>query len=148
MNFFDINTEGCDLRAEEELIVASFTRRLVEIAAVSGARGSGSSPTAALNAIRLPAIALDRKGIVVDVNAAAEVVFDNNIKIKDSRLFVRDLDSRNLLKEARECIWKTQLDPEIYARLLVVLCGVDEILGYAIDILERDRNAKRQTYQE
>jgi hypothetical protein len=34
------------------------------------------------------------------VNAAAEVVFDNNIKIKDRRLFVRDLDSRNLLKEA------------------------------------------------
>lgn len=100
MNFFDMNKEGCDLRAEEELIVASFTRRLVEIAAVSGARGSGSSPTAALNAIRLPAIALDRKGIVVDVNAAAEVVFDNNIKIKDRRLFVRDLDSRNLLKEA------------------------------------------------
>ena len=100
MNFFDMNKEGCDLRAEEELIVASFTRRLVEIAAVSGARGSGSSPTAAFNAIRLPAIALDRKGIVVDVNAAAEVVFDNNIKIKDRRLFVRDLDSRNLLKEA------------------------------------------------
>jgi DNA-binding CsgD family transcriptional regulator len=34
------------------------------------------------------------------VSAAAEVVFDNNIKIKDRRLFVRDLDSRNLLKEA------------------------------------------------
>jgi hypothetical protein len=85
VNFFDMNTEGCDLRAEEKLIVASFTRRLIEIAAVSGARKSGSSPTAAFNAMRLPAIALDRKGIVVDVNAAAEVVFDNNIKIKDRR---------------------------------------------------------------
>jgi hypothetical protein len=38
VNFFDMNKEGCDLRAEEELIVASFTRRLIEISAVSGAR--------------------------------------------------------------------------------------------------------------
>jgi hypothetical protein len=62
VNFFDMNKEGCDLRAEEELIVASFTRRLIKISAVSGARGSGSSPTAAFNAMRLPAIALDQKG--------------------------------------------------------------------------------------
>ena len=100
MNVFDTNSEVSNLRAEEERILASFTRRLIEIAAVSGARGSGTSPTAMLNAMRLPAIALDRHGFVVDANAAAEVVFDDNIRIKDRRLFVRDPDSRNLLKEA------------------------------------------------
>ena len=88
------------LCSEEERILASFTRRLIEIAAVSGARGSATSPTAALNAMRLPAIAIDRHGFVVDANAAAEVVFDDNIKIKDRRLFIRDPDSRSLLKEA------------------------------------------------
>ena len=100
MNFFDTNSEVGNLRAEEERILASFTQRVIEIAAVAGARGSGTSPTAALSAMRLPAIALDQHGFVVDVNAAADVVFDSNIKIKDRRLFVRDPDSRTLLKEA------------------------------------------------
>src|SRR5580700_10167986 len=90
MNFLDMNSEVCNLRAEEERILASFTRRLIEIAAVAGAHGSAPSPTAALNAMRLPAIALDQHGFVADVNAAADTIFDNDVKIKDRRLFVRD----------------------------------------------------------
>ena len=73
---------------------------MIEIAAVAGGRGSGTSPTAALNAMRLPAIALDQHGFVADVNAAADAVFDDNIKIKDKRLFIRDPSARALLKEA------------------------------------------------
>jgi DNA-binding CsgD family transcriptional regulator len=99
MNFFDMNSEVCNLRAEEERILSSFTRRLIEIAAVAAARGSAPSPTAALNAMRLPAIALDQHGFVADVNAAAETIFDNDVKIKDRRLFVRDSAARALLKE-------------------------------------------------
>jgi DNA-binding CsgD family transcriptional regulator len=99
MTILDTNTEACDLRAEEEHILASFTRRLIEIATVTGARRTSSSPTAALNAMRLPAIALDQRGFVADANAAADVVFDNDIKIKDRRLFVRDLAARTQLKE-------------------------------------------------
>jgi DNA-binding CsgD family transcriptional regulator len=100
MNFFDMNAEVGNLRAEEERILASFTRRLIEIAAVAQARGSGTSPAAALNAMRLPAIALDQHGCVADVNAAAETIFDNDVKIKDRRLFVRDPAARALLKDA------------------------------------------------
>src|ERR1700731_3874280 len=74
MNFF-MNAEVCNLRAEEERILASFTRRLIEIAAVAGGHGSASAPTAALDAMRLPAIALDQDGFVADVNAAAEAIF-------------------------------------------------------------------------
>ena len=99
MNFLDMNSDVCNLRAEEERILASFTRRLIEIAAVAGAHGSVSSPTAALNAMRLPAIALDQHGFVAEVNAAAETIFDNDVKIKDRRLFVRDPAARALLKE-------------------------------------------------
>jgi DNA-binding CsgD family transcriptional regulator len=100
MTILEKEPEIGNLRAEEERILATFTRRLIEIAAVSGARGAAASPTATLNAMRLPAIALDRHGFVADVNSAAEAVFDNNIKIKDRRLFVRDLDSRTLIKDA------------------------------------------------
>ena len=100
MAILDMNSELGYLRAEEDLILSNFTRRLIEIAAVSGAPGTGASPTTALNALRLPAIALDRHGFVADENAATEAVFDSNIKIKDRRLFVRDPDARALLKEA------------------------------------------------
>src|SRR6201988_339475 len=100
MNFFDMNSEVCNLSAEEERILASFTRRLIEIAAAAEARGSGTSPAAALNAMRLPAIALDQEGFVAEVNAAAEAVFDNDFRIKDRRLFVRDPAARTLLKDA------------------------------------------------
>jgi DNA-binding CsgD family transcriptional regulator len=100
MAILDMDSDVSHLRAEEERILASFTRRLIEIASVAGAPGSGTSPTAALNAMRLPAIALDQNGFVVDVNATADAVFDHNIKIKDRRLFVRDPDARTLLKEA------------------------------------------------
>src|SRR5580700_11250994 len=88
MNFFDVNSEAGD---------PSFTQRLIEIAA---ARGSGTPPAAALNAMRLPAIALDQEGFVAEVNAAAEAVFDNDFRIKDRRLFVRDTAARALLKGA------------------------------------------------
>jgi DNA-binding CsgD family transcriptional regulator len=100
MTILDMDSEVCNLRAEEERILASFTRRLIEIASAAGARGSGASPTAALNAMRLPAIAVDQHGVVVDVNATANVVFDDNIKVKDKRLFIRDPEARTLLKEA------------------------------------------------
>src|ERR1700692_4317893 len=96
----DMNSDVCNLRAEEERILASFTRRLIEIAAVAGAHGSVSSPTAALNAMRLPAIAHDQHGFVAEVNAAAETIFDNDVRIKDRRLFVRDTEARALLKDA------------------------------------------------
>ena len=100
MTILDMDSEVCNLRAEEERILASFTRRLIEIASAAGARGSGASPTAALNAMRLPAIAVDQHGVVVDVNATANVVFDDDIKVKDRRLFIRDPQARTHLKEA------------------------------------------------
>jgi hypothetical protein len=100
MSFFDMNSEVCELCAGEERILASFTRRLMEIVVLAGGRGSDSSPTAALNALRLPAIALDRHGFVVGVNPAADVVFDPHINVKDRRLFVRDPAAQTLLKEA------------------------------------------------
>jgi DNA-binding CsgD family transcriptional regulator len=98
MSMLDVYSDGWQFSAEEERILASFTLRLIEIAAVAGARGTGTSATDALNTMRLPAIALDRRRFVVDVNAAADAVFDNDVKIKDKRLFVRDLEARALLK--------------------------------------------------
>jgi DNA-binding CsgD family transcriptional regulator len=120
MIILDTDSEVSNLRAEEERILASFTQRLIEIAAVAGARGSGTSPTAALNAMRLPAIALDRQGFVTDVNAAADVVFDDDLKIKDRRLFVRDTNSRTLLKEAIDRLKTPTLDSLMSESVIVL----------------------------
>jgi len=123
MTVLDMNSEICDLRAEEERILASFTRSLIEIASVAGAPGSGTSPIAALNAMRLPAIAIDQHGFVADVNAAADAVFDQNINIKDRRLFVRNPDARTLLKNAVDQLKELSrldslaLDPVIVPRM-------------------------------
>jgi hypothetical protein len=111
MTILEMNSEICNLQTEEERVLASFTRRLIEIAAVAGARGSGTCPTAVLTAIGLPAVALDRYGFVVDVNAAANAVFDDDIKIKDRRLFVHDHAARALLKEAIAQLRKPRLIP-------------------------------------
>ena len=42
--------------------------------------------------------------IYADVNAAADAVFDSDIKIKDKRLFLRDLEARAILKASAEWI--------------------------------------------
>ena len=99
-----MNSEVFSLGAEEERNLASFTRRLIEIAAVAGGRGSGTSPIAVLNAMHLPAIALDRRGYVVDVNAAADMIFDDYVKIKDKRLFLRDPEARAILKASLDAL--------------------------------------------
>jgi hypothetical protein len=87
--------------------------RLIESAAVAAAPGSGTSPAAAINAMRLPAIAFDQHGFVAEVNAAAEALFDNDFRIKDRRLFVRDPDARARLKDAIDQLKTSpRLDPD------------------------------------
>ena len=50
--------------------------------------------------MRLPAISINQDGFVAEVNATADAVFDQNIKIKHKRLFVRDPGARTQLKSA------------------------------------------------
>lgn len=106
-----MDSEICNLKYEEERVLACFTRHLIEIAAAARARGSNSSPTAALNAMCLPAVAIDRNGFVVDVTSAAGAVFDNDIKIKDRRLVIRDPAARAHLKDAILQLRKPRLIP-------------------------------------
>jgi DNA-binding CsgD family transcriptional regulator len=118
-------SSGLCLSRSEERTLAAFTQRLIEIAAV-GARGTTTSPTAALKAMRLPALSLDQHGFVIDANAAAEVVFDENIRINNRRLFVRDKDSRNLLMEAIDQLAR-QPSPNALAGEPVVVPRMDKL---------------------
>src|ERR1700690_1075566 len=102
MAMLDVNSDVRQVRTEEEHILASFTRRLIEIVSSPGERGPETSPTATLNAVRLPPIALHRQGCIAGVNAPADAVFDNDIKIKDRRLFIRAPAARTPLKDSIE----------------------------------------------
>ena len=102
MDILDVGSEAGALDSQEEQILASFTGRLMEIAASSLRRDTGTSATAAFNAMRVPAVVLDGNGFVIEVNAVAEGVFGTDIKIKDRRLFMRDAASRALFNDAIE----------------------------------------------
>ena len=49
--------------------------------------------------MRLPAIAIDQDGLVAEANAAADAIFDDDVRIKNRRIFVRDLQARAILTE-------------------------------------------------
>src|SRR5450432_119378 len=120
MASLDTDSNPSSSCSEEQRILATFTQRLIEIAADSGARGTTTSCTAVLTAVRLPAVGLDGYGFVVDANTGAEGVFDDNIKIKDRRLFVRDPDSRAHLNKAVDRLKNLpQLDPSVAEPIIV-----------------------------
>ena len=123
-----MSSDVCQLGPEEEHILTSFTRRLIKIAADADAHG-GTSTVDVLNTMLLPAIALERRGFVAQVTAAADALFDDDIKIKSKRLFVRDLEARALLKasldELASPVKSLLADPPIIVqrrdKLLVIL---------------------------
>ena len=58
------------------------------------------SVTAVLNALRLPAVSVDERGTVIEFNAAAADVFDEDLDIKQGRLFIRDAGARDHLQQS------------------------------------------------
>jgi len=120
MNLVDTSSKICGLRAEEERILASFTRRLIEISTATAGRAAGTTPTAALNMMRVPSVMLDEEGVVADANAATEAVFDENINIKDGRIYLRDADSRALLKDAIDSLRASPRSNPLIAEPIIV----------------------------
>ncbi len=86
---------------QQKRILAVLSQRLTEVASLSTAVGRIAlvSATNALNAVRQPAIAIDRFGFVLDANPAAEALFDQHIRIKDGRLVVGDASARSCLEK-------------------------------------------------
>lgn len=83
----------------DKRVLAQLSRRLTETATLSKAVGRAvlSGVTNALHWIEQPAIALDRLGFILDMNASVEGVLDEEIRIKDRRLHVRDRQAKSAL---------------------------------------------------
>lgn len=86
--------------ADNKRVLSRLAQRLTETASLSEAVGRAvlSSMTTALHLVKQPAAALNRLGFVIAVNGAAEHLFDDEIRVKDRRLYVRDQRARLLLE--------------------------------------------------
>ena len=90
-------------QAKDKPILAQISQRLTEAAtlskAVSGSVLTGM--TNALHLVRRPALVVDRHGFVLETNAAAEQLFDCEIRVHNRRLCVADrLASAELVRFA------------------------------------------------
>jgi DNA-binding CsgD family transcriptional regulator len=85
----------------DKRIFAGLSRRLTETATLSQAVGrvALSSATNALDMVRQPALALDRSGFVLESNASAEQLFDEEIRVTNRRLILGDRRARAALSD-------------------------------------------------
>ncbi len=73
-------------------ILSHLSLRLTEVATLSKAVGYSivAGMTNALELVQHPALVLDSMGFVLDVNAMADALFDDDIRVRHRRLVVRD----------------------------------------------------------
>jgi DNA-binding CsgD family transcriptional regulator len=89
------------LEDDRRQILARLSQRLTEVSTLSTTVGrlALSSVTNALNCMLQPALGIDRNGRVLDVNRRANDLFDDDIRVQNRRLVVRDSFARTLLDQ-------------------------------------------------
>jgi DNA-binding CsgD family transcriptional regulator len=109
-------------QAPELAALAQLSRRLTETATLSKAVGRQvlHGITNVLYLINQPALALDKSGFVIEANAKATDLFDNEIRIKDRRLFVRDKIARSALAALNGQIQNTSDTLALHAPPIIV----------------------------
>jgi DNA-binding CsgD family transcriptional regulator len=94
--------------------LAGLSRKLTEVATLSAAVGRSvlSGATNALNAVRRPAIAIDRFAFVLDANPAMDCVFDDCIHVRNRKLFVADVEAKSCLERLTDRL-RTTADTDV-----------------------------------
>ncbi len=90
--------DGMELECAEKRALTSFTRRIVEIATLSRSAAADPDSTAPLNILSQPALLLDLDGFVVEANAAANSLINNDVRVRQRRLYIRDAEARHKLR--------------------------------------------------
>ena len=88
------------MHVDEENILASFTGRLIEIAHQTDSTVTCTDMIRTLDALQLPAIALNSRGVVLDMTHAASPFLDQNVQIKNNRLLLQNSEARAVLRES------------------------------------------------
>ena len=98
MTPFAMYLDGMELECAEKRMLAAFTRRIVEIATLSRSTPIDSDSTLPLNILSQPALLLDLDGFVVGANAAADSLVNNDVRVRQRRLYIRDPEARHKLR--------------------------------------------------
>jgi DNA-binding CsgD family transcriptional regulator len=90
--------------AEEKRVLAGLSDRLTEVASLTTAVGRIvlSSATSTLDKVHQPAIAVDRFGRVLDVNAGAAGIFDKHLNIRTNKLCASDTSAMRCLERLHD----------------------------------------------
>lgn len=82
---------------QDKAVLATMSRRLTETATLSTAVGRSviAGMTDALKLVKQAALVIDRLGFVLACNAEADRLFDDDIRIVNRRLIVRDREARH-----------------------------------------------------
>jgi DNA-binding CsgD family transcriptional regulator len=108
--------------AADKRILAELSHRLTETATLSTAIGRAvlTGMTNALNLVDQPAIVLNRLGIVLETNAAAECIFDDELRIERRRLLARDKTANAALERLADSLRVTSDGAALSAAPIVV----------------------------
>lgn len=92
--------------AQEKQLLAQLAPRLTETATLATLMGrvALTSMTDALDRVRQPALVLNRDGMVLRTNAAADRGFDDEIRIRERRLVLRDKQAMTRLDQLTSMI--------------------------------------------
>ncbi|RXG91325.1 helix-turn-helix transcriptional regulator [Bradyrhizobium vignae] len=95
--------------ARDKRLLARLAPRLTETATLATAVGrvALTSMTNVLNQVQQPALVLNRRGMVLSTNAAADAGFDDDIRISNRRLMVRDKSALAKLDQLVDLIRST-----------------------------------------
>jgi DNA-binding CsgD family transcriptional regulator len=107
--------------AGDKQILRTLSRPLTEIATLSKAVGqvSLSGMTNALDRVGQAALAIDRTGAVIDINAAAQALFDDSMLVHNRRLIVQDKQAESDL-ELLNCQLRATADLALAAKPILI----------------------------
>jgi DNA-binding CsgD family transcriptional regulator len=110
--------------AADKCALAQLSQRLTETATLSKAVGHLvlTSVTNALTLVGNPALAIDRLGFILEINAAAENVFDDDIRVSNRRLLVRDQKAQRALDSLINRLRATPDTQALLVAPIVVQC--------------------------
>ena len=108
--------------ARDASMLQTLPDRLTEVATLATAVGrvALSSAMNALDLVGRPAIALDRFGLVLGVNQAAETIFDDEFRIRNRRLFASDHRTNRELRALADGLLSTSESEPLPALCIVV----------------------------
>ncbi len=98
MTPFAMYLDGMELECVEKRTLAAFTRRIAEIAALSRSTPVDFDPDLPLNILSQPALLLDLDGFIIGANAAADSLVNNDVRVRQRRLYIRDPEARHKLR--------------------------------------------------